>query len=601
MKKSLSRIIPVFIVFWIFVYNPGISPSAENADQRNITDKKSETADTKVGYLENVLFEKLPGKERINLVVSQQPVINVSTQADGSLLVKLENMSAPDNLLGSLGEGALVNVVRVKPMQQLLDGKQFIYLTIDLKENVPYAIRQEEKNIFIDFNISSLVVKKPVKSLAAKGKNKKAAAKKKDMEKISEETATFSDDIDINEVKPAKKIIPKLNKDRIITLDFQDADIKTVLRLMAEYGNISIISGEDVKGKVTLTIKNTPWEQALDSILETQGLAKKVMGDVITVMTLERKKKEESDRKDAERDQRTAEDERKARETKLLSEKGKLRQILIEAKIVEATQDFIRNIGINWGFGGNQSIGSYGSGITGGTSTLQTNTWNQPYPPEITAKNYGTISKYLAAVNMPAALASPTLGVIFGAGTSFLEAQLAALESDTTGRIISAPKVVTMDNVKAVMKQGDDVPYITQTVTTAGITTTVTFKEAVLKLEVKPRITDDGKISMEIKCGNDVPDYAMAAQLFGNPPIHKNEVESTVVIQDGDTVVIGGVLRDSDQKVVSGIPWVYKIPIFGWLFKTENLTKQKRQLLVFITPKILKVNDVAGNTEKSIN
>src|SRR5665811_1084532 len=162
MKKSLSRIIPVFIVLWIFVYSPGISPSAENADQRNTPDKKNETADTKVGYLENVLFEKLPGKERINLVVSQQPVINVSAQADGSLLVKLENMFAPDNLRGSLGEGSLVNILRVQPRQQLLDGKQFIYLTIDLKENVPYAIRQEGKNIFIDFNISSLVEKKPV-------------------------------------------------------------------------------------------------------------------------------------------------------------------------------------------------------------------------------------------------------------------------------------------------------------------------------------------------------------------------------------------------------------------------------------------------------
>jgi type IV pilus assembly protein PilQ len=599
MNKFLSRIIPVFIVFGIFAYNPVISTSVENPDQRK-------TADTKVGYLENVLFEKLPGKERIHLVVSEQPVITVSTQADGSLLVKLENMFAPDNLRGSLGEGALVNVVRVKPLQQLLDGKQFIYLTIDLKENVPYAIRQEEKNIFIDFNVSRLVEKKPVDSLVIKGKNKKAAVKKEIEEKQIEDIATVSDDVQENETKPLKKVTPKLNKHRLITLDFQDADIKTVLRLMAEYGNTSIISGDDVKGKVTLTIKNTPWDQALDSILDTQGLAKKQMGDVISVMTLERKKKDESDRVSAEADQRKAEDERKARETKILSEKGKLRQILIEAKIVEATNDFVRNIGITWGFGGSQSIGSYGSSLSGGTGTLQanplqTNTWRQPYPSQVTSTDTLGNPLYMAAVNLPAVLASPTLGVIFGAGTAFLEAQLAALESDTTGRIISAPKVVTMDNVKAVMKQGDDVPYITQTVTSQGITTTVTFKEAVLKLEVKPRITDDGKISMEIKCGNDVPDYAMAAQLFGNPPIHKNEVESTVVIQDGDTVVIGGVLRDSDQRAVSGVPWIYKIPILGWLFKTESLNKSKRQLLVFITPKILKVNEVAGNSEKSLN
>jgi type IV pilus assembly protein PilQ len=573
MKKSLSRIIPVFIVLWIFVYSPGISPSAENADQRNTPDKKNETADTKVGYLENVLFEKLPGKERINLVVSQQPVINVSTSADGSLVIKLENMFAPDNLRGSLGDGELVNVVRVQPRQQLSDGKQFIYLTINLKESVPYAIRQEGKNIFIDFYISNLGEKKPVESLVAQGKNKKAAAKKKDVEKISEETVTFSDDVQENEARPAKKIIFHRNKDRLITLDFQDADIKTVLRLMAEYGNISIISGEDVKGKVTLTIKNTPWEQALDSILDIQGLAKKQMGNVISVMTLERKKKDEGDKVKAEEDQIKAEDQRKERELKVLVEKGKLRQILIEAKIVEATEDFVRKIGVTWGFGNTQSVGSYGLGASGGSSTLQTNTYKMTYPSEITKTDSSGNALTMAAVNLPAALATPTLGLVFGAGSSFIEAQLSALESTTTGRVISAPKVVTMDNVKAVIKQGVDVPYVTPA--SGNSAATVTFKEAMLRLEVKPTITDEGRIAMEIKANKDTPDYATGATLQGNPPINTNSIESKVVVQDGDTVVIGGVSVTQEDKAVSGVPWLQKIPVLGWLFKTENIENQK--------------------------
>ncbi len=117
---------------------------------------------------------------------------------------------------------------------------------------------------------------------------------------------------------------------------------------------MSIISGDDVKGNVTLTMKNVPWEQALDSILDVKGLAKKQMGDVISVMTLERKKKDESDKKAAEEDQIKAEDARKARELQILVEKGKLRQILIEAKIVEASEEFVRNLGVQWGFG-NQS------------------------------------------------------------------------------------------------------------------------------------------------------------------------------------------------------------------------------------------------------
>jgi type IV pilus assembly protein PilQ len=597
MKKSLSRIIPVFIIFWIFVYNPGISPSAENADQRNTPDKKSETAVAKAGYLENVLFEKLPGKERIHLVVSQQPVINVSTQADGSLLVKLENMFAPDNLRGSLGEGSLVNILRVQPLQQLLDGKQFIYLTIDLKENVPYAIRQEEKNIFIDFNISSLVEKKPVESLVAKGKNKKSSAKKKDVEKISEETATFSDDADINEAKPAKKIISRRNTDRLITLDFQDADIKTVLRLMAEYGNTNIVSGDDVKGKVTLTIKNTPWEQALDAILDTQGLAKKQMGNVISVMTLERKKKDEGDKVKAEEDQRKVEEQRKERELKILVDKGKLRQILIEAKIVEASELFVRNLGIQWGFANSQSVGSYGLGVSGGSNPLSTNSQKFSYPPEITGTSLSTTPLTMAAVNFAGAVASPTLGLVFGNALGFIEAQLSAMEQNQTGKIISSPKVVTMDGVKAVIKQGDEVPYVTPGA--VGSPATVTFKEAVLKLEVKPQITEEGKISMEIKATNDTPDYAQGASLGGNPPIRKNEVESKIVVQDGDTLVIGGVSRTQEDETVTGIPWFYKIPVLGWLFKTENVKKQKRQLLIFITPKIIGGAGFLGGLEKT--
>ena len=599
MKKSLSRIIPVFIVLWIFVYNPGISPSAENPDQRNTPDKKTETVAVKVGYLENVLFEKLPGKERINLVVSQQPVINVSTPADGSLVIKLENMFAPDNLRGSLGDGELVNVVRVQPRQQLSDGKQFIYLTIDLKENVPYAIRQEGRNVFIDFNISSLGEKKPVGSAVAKGKKKKAAAKKKDLEKISEETVTFSDDADINEAKPVKKIISHRNTDRLITLDFQDADIKTVLRLMAEYGNTSIISGEDVKGKVTLTIKNTPWEQALDSILDTQGLAKKQMGDIIIVMTLERMKKDEGDRAKAEEEQRKAEDQRKERNLKALVDKGKLRQILIEAKIVEATESFVRNLGIQWGFANNQSVGSYGLGVSGGsnTSSVNANPKAFNYPPEITGPISTALPLTMAAVNFAGAVASPALGLVFGNARGFIETQLSAMEKNQTGKIISSPKVVTMDGVKAVIKQGSEIPYVTPAV--VGSPATITWKQAVLQLEVKPQITEEGKISMEIKATNDTPDYAQGASLGGNPPIRKNEVESKIVVQDGDTLVIGGVSRTQEDETVTGIPWFYKIPVLGWLFKTENVKKQKRQLLIFITPKIIGGAGFLGGLEKT--
>ncbi len=575
MKKYLSKIFPVFIILWVFLYTPVGVTTGSSADQNNATGAKNETAN--VGYLENILFEKLSGRERIILVVSQQPSIApTSQQEDNSLLIKLENLYAPDNMREPLGGAQLVNVTDVQAEQRSTEGTQWVYLKVSLKENVPYSIRPEGKTIVIDFNISSI-------------EEKLSAQNQKNAERSRASLAGGGSNEDNEMNKPARRETTKRYTDRIISVDFQDADIKSVLRLMAEYGNMSIISGDDVKGNVTLTMKNVPWEQALDSILDVKGLAKKQMGDVISVMTLERKKKDESDKKAAEEDQIKAEDARKARELQLLVEKGKLRQILIEAKIVEVSEEFVRNLGVQWGFGNNQRVGtSYGLGLSGGSNPLtQTNAQSMTYPSQIPWVKSGTTDPLtMAPVNFPSSVLGPTFGLVFGGAQGFIETQLSALEATTQGKIISSPKVVTMDNVKAVIKQGDEVPYITKSEGSTD-TPTVTFKEAVLRLEVKPKITDEGRISMEIKATNDTPDYAKRDQLYGNPPIRKNEVESKIVVHDGDTVVIGGISRNQEDKIVSGVPGFYKIPVLGWLFKTENIQNQKRQLMVFITPKIL--------------
>jgi type IV pilus assembly protein PilQ len=175
-----------------------------------------------------------------------------------------------------------------------------------------------------------------------------------------------------------------------------------------------------------------------------------------------------------------------------------------------------------------------------------------------------------------------------------LEAQIAALESNNMIKIVSSPKVTTMDNVKATIKQGQEIPYIT--IDKDG-NRSITFKEAVLKLDVKPKVTPDGTISMEIKASNDAADYTQASLLGGNPPINKNEVESKVIVHDGDTIVLGGILVTNEQSGVTGVPWFQKIPILGWLFKTENLSKNRKQLMVFITPKIIKGEAVGEKYE----
>jgi len=599
MKKYLPKKIIVFIIIiWTFTYISGASLAEETADKNKAPENNTETVVANVGNLENVLFAKLSGKERIHLVVSQQPVIDVKSKINGSFLIKLENMSVPENLCRPLGEGELNNIISVTPSQQIIEGKRWVYLTIDIKKIVPYAIRQEGQNLLIDFNVSSLVEKKISNS-------PKITAKKKVVAKVSVETVKNRDDVTKNEAKevtPVKKETLKRYTDQIISLDFQEADIKSVLRLMAEYGNVSIVTSDDVKGTVTLSMKNVPWKQALDTILDVNSLTKRQTDNIITVTTLERKKKDEADRVKAADDQNKADDERKAREQKMLAEKGLLKQVLIEAKIVEATEDFVRTIGVQWGFGNQQKVngGTYGLGLTGGSNTMTSGTLNQysqAYPSQIGVTNSTGTSLSMAAVNFPAAVTSPAIGLVFGGATGFLETQLAALETNSTGKIISAPKVVTMEGIKAIIKQGAEVPYTTPASGTSPAT--VSFKEALLSLEVTPKITDEGKISMEIKASNDSPDYQNEVQ--GNPPIKKSEVESKVVISDGDTVVIGGIMATQEDKSVSGWPWLQKIPVLGWLFKTENIDTHKKQLLIFVTPRILKGDSFGESAEKIIN
>ena len=557
MKKYLSKIVPVFLILWAPLFALFLLQTEAVAQQ-----------DRNIGYLENVLFEKFAGRERVSLVVSEQPSLGTPVfQADNSLLIRMENLFAPENMRDNVGEGQLLNVIGVRAQQQTGAGKRWVNLRIGLKEKVPYSIRQDGKLVIVDFNISTV--------------EEKLLAKKKEAAKTKEETA----EKETQELLSAGTT--RKYTGRIISLDFQDADIKSVLRLMSEYGNVSIISGDDVKGKVTVAMKNVPWTQALDAILEIHGLVKKESGNVISVMTLERKKKDEADKKQAEEEIKKAEDARKARELAILIEKGKLRQILIEAKIVEASEEFVRNLGVQWGFGQHGSSRKYGFGFSGATNSLtQTGSRRIVYPGEITwTDGASTNPLYMAAVNFPASVLGPTFGLVFGGAKGFIETQLQALEATTQGKVISSPKVVTMDNVKAIIKQGDDVPYVTPA--SGNSPATVTFKEAILSLEVLPKITDEGRISMEIKATNDTPDYAQGEKLQGNPPIRKNEVESKIVVQDGDTVVIGGVSRHQDDKVESGLPWLYKVPVLGWLFKTQNITRQKRQLLIFITPKIM--------------
>jgi len=336
-------------------------------------------------------------------------------------------------------------------------------------------------------------------------------------------------------------------------------------------------------------MRDVPWDQALETILDIHGLAKKEMGSVISVMTLEKKRKDEEVRKAGEKDQMEAEATRKTREQQLMAEKGRLRQISIEAKIVEASDGFVRDLGVTWGGAVKKDHYQMGWGTNTKTGEGQTNPIAYSYPNGI------GYTGSQAAVNLPGSLVgTPTLGFVIGNANFVLEAQIAALESTSSGKIISSPKVTTMDGVKATIKQGEEIPYMTYESSGGSSYPKVSFKDALLKLEVTPTITPDGRISMLINATNDRGDYSKASELNGNVPIVKNEVDSKVVVEDGTTVVIGGVSITTDDRSMSGVPWLSRIPVLGWLFKSESIDKTRKQLLIFVTPKIIQDRETAS-------
>lgn len=526
-----------------------------------------------VGYLEKITVEKLKGKERVTLIVSRQSGVNIDSMAGNGVVVKMENMFVPEELRRPQAEGKLSNVIRVVPAQKSTNGAQWAMIAIDLKERVPYSVSQRGQNVLIDFNVTTLESKTvavtqippPVPVMKAPGKVVKKPAEGQ-VGKGGETTKQYTG--------------------RKISLDFQDANIKAVLRLLSEEAGMSIVSGEDVKGNVTVYMQKVPWDQALDAILEVNGLAKKKLGSVITVLTLEKLKKDEGDRQKGEEDRFKAELLAETAEQKRMEGKGLLAQISIEAKIVEVTDEFVRNLGVRWGGGGYGSSQGTGWLVTGGSNTNARRSMDWAYPPDTGSVMRSMPINFPSAVNLPSTLVSPTIGLVVGGAWGVLEAQLAALETNNQGKIISSPRVVTMDNVKAIIKQGQQIPVVTPGTSTSP--PTVTFKDAMLRLEVKPKITPEGKISMEIMASKDSPNYTQKIQ--ENYPIDTNMVDSRVVIGDGETIVIGGIVNSSESKSVEGIPWLYKIPVLGWLFKSELTNKSKRQLLVFVTPRIMKTD-----------
>jgi type IV pilus assembly protein PilQ len=414
-----------------------------------------------------------------------------------------------------------------------------------------------------------------------------------------------------------------------VSFEFKDIDIHNLLRVIAEVSKKNIVVADDVAGKVTIRLRNVPWDQALDIILASKGLGKEEIGEIIRVAplkTLEEEARSREERKKALRRQEElvvqlipvnyAEAEKmSARVKDVLSERGTVAvdartntlvvrdigsnigrarslvekldsmtpQVLIESRIVEANTSFSRSIGVQWG-GFGQAAPATGNAtglsfpntvrVTGGSDTG-------------TASATGVSGAPNFAVNLPAAVGAGSggaLGFTFGSanGALNLNLRLSAAESSGTIKTISAPKVTTLQNQKATISQGVSIPF--SQVSAQGVNTT--FVEARLQLDVTPHITSDGSVLMAIKATNNQPDPSNTGA-NGQPAIQKKEAETQVLVRDGDTTVIGGIYVRRGATNEAGVPWLMKIPILGFFFKSNTVSENRQELLIFITPRIV--------------
>ena len=580
------------------------------------------------GYLENVVFERLPGRERVTLELSKQSGVAVEKRPGNVVLIRLKNILVPEELRRALGDKAMANILRVAPAPKADEDLSWP-VAIELKQMVPYNVRQQGMNVLVEFNVTSV---------AGAGLSPLSDKTETQVQPAAARPATAGPASSEADEGKAKKTYTGTK----ISLDVQEADIKAVFRLLSEVGKVSIVAGDDVKGAVTLTLKEVPWDEALDTILRIKGVDKTQVGNVITVMSLENLAKQkalEKSRRDVEPQvtkvirinyanaaglkenlqeflkdkdgkprgsvrvddhsnsliiQAVPEDIRRI--TPIIEEIDKqTSQILIKANIVETTKDFARNLGIQWGgvFGrymGNQSL-YVTPGGTGGSTIPPGSALDGSYTPLTGAKG---VSGQGYAANFPAAAISGTnpasLGLLFGTiGGNILDVQLSALQKDGKLNILSSPSISTLDNQKASTENGMEVPITTRD---KDGNPSTSYKLATLKLEITPHVIDGRTLKMTITVQKD--EVSSERDGYGNPWIIKKLTTTSLIVQDGETIVISGLTKQNVEGGDTGIPLFKDIPVLGWLFKTESKTSKMEEVLIFITPNILKPQAVAG-------
>ncbi|MCP3676625.1 MAG: type IV pilus secretin PilQ [Deltaproteobacteria bacterium] len=581
---------------------PDISEGAGSPSMQVAVAEVAPKPERTIIQVESVDFNKVEGKARLKIVTSESVRYKVSKTTDGAVIaLDLEGTAISNDLSRILDASDLKTpVASVSSFQVSEAPDSIVRVLVQLQEPSLYGLSQSGNAIYVDFPLPSVEERQVARSGAVPQAEEAGGGK-----------GRYSG--------------------RKISLDLTDADIANVLRLIAEVSNLNIISGDDVKGKISLRLIDVPWDQAFDIILRTKGLGKVEEGNVVMVAPLGKIRQEKeaslaalkaSERLDPLElkmipvNYATAA-ELESQVKSLLSDRGTIStegrtntliirdteavleevmrivkkldtptpQVLIETRIVEAQSTFVRDLGVQWGaahgtIGTDRYTTTFGSTATPPPNTL--------FPSGFIGTGGTFEEQPNFAVNLPA---SGTVGALGGLGFAFgklsgdallVDLRLTAGEQSGMTKTISRPRIATLDNKEAKIAQGERIPFET----TSSTGTQTEFIDAELELAVTPHITPDGSVSMLIiATRNSIGSFRSSS---GAPSINTKEVSTEILIKDGETAVIGGIVISDNSDTDSGIPFLNKIPILGWLFKSQSLSNNQTELLIFITPTILK-------------
>ncbi|MCJ7783337.1 MAG: type IV pilus secretin PilQ, partial [Desulfobacterales bacterium] len=600
----------------------------------------------KPSTLTSIDFKRMDDKSRIILSLSAEDLqFESSTPSKNMIAIEVKNASAPNRLLKGIDTSVFESVVNYIDLRNIKVGKgNDVRVLVKLGEEAPYETTKEGKEIFVDIKEKTKKTEAKTEVPPPELKKEEAAEVKKEVVKKEDEVKREekpAPELKKEEMKAAQKTMPpttvakkvkvegekkvfaeggpqNVYSGRKLSLDFKDADIKNILRLIAEVSNLNIIVADEVTGKITMRLVDVPWDQALDVILQSKRLDKRQAGNVVRIAPVDALRREDQasleEQKSKERlepmvnelipvNYATAK-EIMPQVKSILSERGDVKVddrtntliikdvsknipaakslvkfldrktplVLIEARIVEANLAFQRELGVQWGFlvgGGKATAG-------GGTSG------------SVLGKTVGRVVDLAAnprsGLGGGGAGAAGILAAVFSKGTiQEIDVTLSAHENQGNAKIISSPKIATLDNKEASVEQGLRIPYLK--LTTEG-TVTTDFIDANLKLTVTPHVTNDGTIKLILKVKKDAPDLTITVQ--GVPSIDKKEAICEVLIRDGGVVAIAGVYSIEKNEGAEGVPLFSKIPLLGWLFKRENKEDKRKDLLIFVSPKVLK-------------